>query len=267
MPISFDDSEFAETPDDAVADAVDRELEGLTTAESRAEAARDPLELEVERRFEIARYYQHVLRNGLFEAEGDENAAMVETEIRGFVRERLELLMGVRQAQPKPAPAQFSAEEMMALKKLLKRLLGKPDLITAEPVPVKQPKPAPVLKKVPPAPEAPVRRGPGRPPKQQPPAPAKPAPAKPKKSEKREPKTFKGTPPPGEAHIGDVIEEDGHRFEIAEHLDGSPYRKLLDEQVRPPGYRPMASAQAQADAMAALAANQISILEQKGKIF
>jgi len=52
---------------------------------------------EAERRFEIAQYYKLLLKDNLFQNR-NETADIVENEIRGFIRERLGVLLGVKTA-------------------------------------------------------------------------------------------------------------------------------------------------------------------------
>lgn len=69
----------------------------------------------VEKRLEVAQYYQTFLQESFFD---DDSAAaqMVESEIRGFVRERLNVLMGVKEGSS--AGVSFTNQEVEVLKKL-----------------------------------------------------------------------------------------------------------------------------------------------------
>ena len=78
---------------------------------------------EVDRRFDIAYCYRLLLQQPLFD-EGLSASEIVEEEIRAFVRQRLEVLMGVTSDLNEVAFTTFSQEEIVALKALAGKILG-----------------------------------------------------------------------------------------------------------------------------------------------
>lgn len=89
---------------------------------------------EAERRFARAQYYQALLKEQLFQDDNSQTATEVVTEIRGFIRSRLAVLLGIQQERSQVADV-FSAEEVKALKQVAARVLKKPDIVQAPAVP------------------------------------------------------------------------------------------------------------------------------------
>ncbi len=137
---------------------------------------------EVDDRLEIATYYRSLLRNPLFN-ENTRAAKIVEREHRAFIRERLEILLSIREASTvQPAVSPFTSEEVEGLKILIGQMRKKGMLTTpgTAPTPTPQPVPQAVTPPVRTAPQpAPVRRAPTQAPQRQaaptPKAPVKPA--------------------------------------------------------------------------------------------
>lgn len=104
---------------------------------SDTEDADDLLE-EAERRFHKASFYKEIIKNDIFSG-SDEIGQEVEAEFKTWARQRLAELLGL--SQPKPdVDAVFSADQILALKRIADNLLQKPSLIQKmEPPP--QPKP------------------------------------------------------------------------------------------------------------------------------
>lgn len=104
-----------------------------------------PLDSAVEDRILLIQAYSVLLGNGyLFEArsaEGDQ----VNREVRQFIREKLNVLLGMAAPQPQRAAVLFNPEEVDALKKLAKAAISR---FGAAPVQA-SPAPAPQLKRVP----------------------------------------------------------------------------------------------------------------------
>lgn len=81
-------------------------------------------------RLEQGNLYKMLLKHDLFDGvEADPRAVQnVQREIRTFIRERLEILVGLRQdpkLQPKTQSLGFSSEEVMLLKGMLSKVLNK----------------------------------------------------------------------------------------------------------------------------------------------
>ncbi len=188
----YDDTEFDDPPADDVAAATEQAADTFVqslVSPPATEPADDPEDYmsEVDRRFEIASHYRELLRAPLFRGGGDA-AGIVEDEVRGFVRERLETLMGMREER-RPvevvvAPKDFDPDELQALKAVARKLLDRnPAAPVVVPAPVKadpsvQPAAAPVAPPV--APQVHSRQPPAsttppvRPRRGRPPGPAKP---------------------------------------------------------------------------------------------
>ncbi len=130
---------------------------------------------EVEKRLEVAQYYRLLLNDSLFQ-EPTEASLKVEEEVRGFIKSRLGVLLGIKQE----TSDLFSAEEVETLKELssigtegvqvVKAIVGKvskkPVLLesrtekTEPKLKVQPAKPKPALKK---AVEAPKKDSPSKP--------------------------------------------------------------------------------------------------------
>ena len=105
------------------------------------------LNKELERRLELAYLYRLILNENLFEGDDSECKRVVESEIRAFIRSRLEFLMGIKKEpiQNQQVELPFDKEEMAVLKALIKAARKKPEI--AENVKIEN-KPQPSLKKV-----------------------------------------------------------------------------------------------------------------------
>ncbi|SRR6266851_83501 len=106
---------------------------------------------EVEKRLDIAQYYNLILKDNLFEEE-TESSQTVQNELREFIRGRLAVLLGMKPEEKKaepPPPPLFDQEEVAALKALAARVLKRPDLVAPlAPAPAKPSSAPPALKKV-----------------------------------------------------------------------------------------------------------------------
>lgn len=188
---------------------------------------------EAERRFARAQYYRALLSESIFGDDSSQNATEVVEEIRGFIRSRLAVLLGVRIEPVQKAESVFSDEELQVLKAVCSKVLKKPSLIQETPK-------APTLKKV----EAPQR--PKVKPTQSPTAPqprAQAAVAKASAASKPTPtvtseqitvdnKTYtKILMPDGNEFWQD---RGGNRYAIGTNDEGKHYFKSLNVQARPP---------------------------------
>jgi len=162
MPrVDFDDSDFQEDGEDAYAQDVEEMFSNIgrrpspatpvpANVEKEAEAEEEdvPIEVltEVERRLELARYYRMLLSGGLFSGHSAVGR-QVELEVRGFVNQRLQVLLGISAEGQVAQEGGFSAEEVKVLKAVAKGLLKKkePTLNRTRPPPVT---PEPTLKPV-----------------------------------------------------------------------------------------------------------------------
>lgn len=186
----------------------------------------------VEERLELAHYYSLLLKHNVFGDDDSEPALKVLGEVRGFIRQRLAVLVGL-QVEPAVAATKqvFSDDEVAALKMVAAKVLKKPEIVKVPEV--KQlsvqpaPKPAPAL-----APVA-TKRPVGRPRKirlgrdvlSQAPA-ANPA---------KNPAKVAAKPPqePGaEIAIGEIHEVNGRRYKRVEHpVSGEPFDMDVSGQV------------------------------------
>jgi hypothetical protein len=113
---------------------------------------RERRKAEAKHRIRLAGYYEAAQESELFEDMSDVYARQVQAEVAAFLEQRIEVLTGVGEAPP---PAQFSAEEVQALKALAKTLLS--DDPSAGEVPQVERAPAPLP---PPPPERKVAQAP-----------------------------------------------------------------------------------------------------------
>ncbi len=88
---SFDDSEFADPVEE---DAVSQVLASVEE-EAQPEPEADPELSDVDLRLETADYYRAILGHEFFNVSSPA-AQVVDREIRTFIRERLEVLLGLR---------------------------------------------------------------------------------------------------------------------------------------------------------------------------
>lgn len=143
MPYDFDTSVDPETQDNEP--QIPQPIFDAAINPARPEPAETELgELmdEAEKRFAKAQYYRALLTESIFEGDESPTAGQVVEEIRGFIKERLAVLLGVK---PEPTHqvqrgSDFSEDETKILKQVAARLLKKPELA--------QPPPEPTLKKV-----------------------------------------------------------------------------------------------------------------------
>ena len=131
------EAEYASVADDGDPvgeEATDEQVAASLSPEISPEASYDALDLECEKRFEVAMYYRTLLKGRLFN-ESTDASKVVENEARAFFKERLEALLGIR--APKPTVVEqvlpFDKEEIAALKAVARRLVAKPELIEAKP--------------------------------------------------------------------------------------------------------------------------------------
>ena len=262
---SFDDSEFAEQPEneESQQDAADAALESLE--QSPAAVEEDPALQDVDLRLEIADYYRAILKHPFFDT-SVAAAKLVDSEIRGFIRERLEVLLGLRSPRESTEPVfQFTEEEAKALKIIAAKVNGKPSLVTGGPsvnkmptptakkptTPVVRPKPA--VRKIPAPPPAPSTK-----PAPKPAVAKKPeAPKKPEAKPQTKPAAKKPEPKPtGDAQTyintagqtvtlveGEVIEENGRKYKVVRNEAGTLFRRDITGQVVAPGRIPPMSVQ------------------------
>lgn len=215
----------------------------------------DEMMSEAEKRFAKAQYYQAVLKEQIFDADDSQSATEVVAEIRGFVRQRLAVLLGVVSDAPKKEEpsAIFSAEEIKALKAVAAKLTKKPELLEAPP--------QPHIKKMS-GPETPAAKA------QRPQA----AKASVSKAPVAKKKDVEGRKPPR----GEWLEIDGKKYQKAsdkrgEHWVGEDGQKYLIEKngagqfflknvtpvARPQGIRPLAPLNG--DQMSMIAANHVQV--------
>lgn len=268
---SFDDAEFKDQSGES--DAADEALASIEESPAREE--QDPELSDVDLRLETADYYRAILKHEFFDTESSA-AQVVDREIRSFIRERLEVLLGIRgprePVQAMQVTLPFEDEEIEALKLLAAKVLKKPGLIT-EPAPaVKKmatpepsqsekklaPKLKPAVKKVPapaPAPSTKPRAKPGPKPKSQAavrqPEEAPVAKSIGAPSQDSTPKVVDRLHDGGESQTfidskgnkvtlteGEIIEQNGQRFLVARNAEGTLYRKNITGQVAPPNRLP-----------------------------
>lgn len=264
---SFDEAEFADTPEDQPETEMASQAEAVLDAVDGAAAVSDETDdlLDVDLRLETADYYRAILRHSFFEVEG-QAAQIVDREIRGFIRERLEVLLGLREKAAAPAIVQaklpFDDNEVDALKALAARVLKKPSVVEERPLVKKMgtPPPArqavqvpkkPVVKRIPapapapsskpvvaakkPAPAPPVAEKPR----------AKPGPKPKPKPNPEDAQTFVSavTGKPVTLVEGEVIEENGKKFLVCRNEAGTLYRKDISGQVMPANRPPPMSPQ------------------------
>lgn len=170
------------------------------------------------RRLEIAQFYNMLLQHTFF-TEGSETSEIVEGEVRAFVEERLEILLGMRAAaekvvvqERKPTPADALTEpEVQALRMVASKLIRKPELAaSATPAP-QPPKPAPAVRQAPvPTPPPPVAKPAPMLAQVRPPAGSKPGKVKPKVAGKPGPKVA----PQEEVVLKEHPDHPGHMVEI-----------------------------------------------------
>lgn len=263
MPNAFEEeevdsreAEFAETPEENLLSLEPTEAqveESLSEATASEQTSIDALDLECEKRFEIAIYYRTLLKGRLFN-EDNEASKIVETEARAFFKERLEVLLGIRAPQaaaPMPQPLPFDQEEIAALKAVARRLVRKPELIEAHPAqPVlrRASIPAPV-----PQPVMPPRSAQPKPTVKKPAVAAGPKPAKVTYIPPKENGIVKDT--------GKIIEKDGKRYKVAVNDLGTAFKQDITGQGNPATRLPMPTGAMLGQATEMAATRQISKLD------
>lgn len=150
MPVDFDDEDIA----DVVEEVNNPEAQVLPVQPPEPDLEEQMSE--VEARLEMAQYYRLLLQDTIFEdPPSPEVAARVEDEIRGFIKGRMQVLVGV--GEPPAAKPQkiFTDAEVQALrtiaqpdvvealKALAAKVLKKPTILEAKPLPTEKPKAEP----------------------------------------------------------------------------------------------------------------------------
>ena len=191
---------------------------------------------EIEKRLKMAGAYKSVLDKKIVTDTDEDISCAIEDELKDFIKGRLEVLLGVR-ATPE-ASAHFTTTEVLILKTLAKRVLTTTD--EAEPVEEVSP-PTPSL----PAPSPAKKKAPVK-------AQPKPAPKPQKKAPPPEPVVEEEVEVKNsleEAEVGDIVEENGRRFEVIE-LNGKKFPKDITKQATSDYRLPMPNLQAAYQQMA-----------------
>jgi len=239
-------AEYAETPgDEPLEEVTEEQVDSVMSEPSRSQTSYDALDLECEKRFEVAMYYRTLLKGKLFN-ENTEASSTVENEARAFFKERLETLLGIR--APKPVAATqvlpFDKEEIAALKAVARRLVKKPELIEAKPV-------QPTLRQA-----------------------AVPAPIKPR-SAAPSPKPVRPTPPAAKTTVAptkggenEVVENtgktvrQGHKvYRVVKNELGTEFKQDITRQGHPVGMLPMPQGEMLGQVTAIQAGRQIDKLD------
>jgi hypothetical protein len=132
-------------------------MESLSTPDLDEELDDTGYMTEVDKRIEVTNYYRELLRSPLFGV-STEAARIVERKVRLFVKEQLEILLGMRRPDepavkvPPPPPLPFSELQVTALQVWANKLLSKPEVAPAAP----PPKPEPQVRTVAPPAQKPV---------------------------------------------------------------------------------------------------------------
>lgn len=176
--------------------------------------------MDVDLRLATADHYRAIVKNKFFADESTPAAQLVDREMRAFVKNRLEVLLGLRQEREEPVAhvSEFSPEEVSALKALAAKVMGKPQLVSNTTVAPKQ-----EIKTAGPVTVAPTVKPPKIPT-------SKPAKPKVTKVPTGVPKTKATIDNNGQKVLlveGQVTEESGRRFEVVRNDAGDLYRKDL----------------------------------------
>jgi hypothetical protein len=200
----FSDEEFGEEH----AEAANAALDELTAPpapqvdEDAEDAEIEDLGEDVERRLEVASLFKTLLQGRLFD-ESTNAAKFVEKRVKAFVKSELKALIGMGQPMRPTVEADFSAEEVGALKAVAAKVLNKGAVPAAPAAPVApqlRSRPIPSTPTVAPRPATPTSKAP-------PPKPAaKPAPAKPAAKPTQAPPSSKKT-----AVVSEYVTEEGER--------------------------------------------------------
>lgn len=223
-----------------------------------AERVEDELS-EVDRRLTDAQYLRQLTNVDLFH-DGSESASRISAMLRAWAFEQMESLLGMRApAAPASAPSDFSAEEVLVLKKVAGRFLaGSPQEAP------KAPKAPPVPRlSVPPPPKPIIQPRPA----QKPPVASKPVPGSSRRVARPAPNVSAADKPLDELRgdfdqvmaervrslsPGEVFEEDGKTWKVVERPDnGEKSAVIVHKQVRSPTAMPMPTGSAMARATAA----------------
>ena len=258
---TFDEEEYAENAEDTL-----RDLERVAKTPTKApETEEVDVLADVDLRLDTADYYRAIINHDFFESDS-RAAQVVLQEVRAFIKERLEILLGIRGSfEQEPL---FTQEEVQALKVVASKVLGKPALVAgvsqADSPKLQVPeRRKPQIRKVtvlkpetkkaaPPPPQRAVL-----PPQKTP----SPPPATETVSVKAEPpKAKKQLKPPKDAVTqtyidtdgnqvtlvqGSVIEENGIKFKVVMNDQGTLYRKSISHQVIPSNRTPPPSSAAE----------------------
>lgn len=153
MPVDFDEEDLSGVVEETMGEPAPPEL---PVQEQDLESQMS----EVEARFEVAQYYRLLLNDSLFQDPPNPSVAnRVETEIRAFIKTRMQALMGIAVDAPGKI---FSDSEVQvlrtlaqpdvseALKALAAKVLKKPAILDAKPLAkaAAEPKREPTLRKV-----------------------------------------------------------------------------------------------------------------------
>lgn len=188
---------------------------------------------EIEKRLKMAGAYRSVLDQKILSDADEQISNAIEDELKDFIKGRLEVLLGVR-ATPEAA-AHFTTTEVLVLKSLAKKLLSTKDepedvpdeeqeeeVVAKPPKKVAQPKPQPKPKAAPkPKTTKTAPKQEALPPQEVP------------ETDDREVKSSMEF-----AEIGDIVEENGRRYEIIE-LNGKMFPKDITKQAVSSGRLPM----------------------------
>lgn len=104
----------------------DQAMADMSTPDDNQEYSED-YSNEIDKRLEVAAYYQQLRRGSLFTSD-TEASRIVEREVRRFVQQRLEVLVGMRAAEPAPqvqVKLPFTEPQITALTVWADRLLKK----------------------------------------------------------------------------------------------------------------------------------------------
>lgn len=273
------------------ADAV---LESLEEPQQE-ESEENPELSDVDLRLETADYYRAILKHDFFNTDTPA-ASIVDQEIRTFIRERLEILLGLRAPRPEAAN-QFSDEEVEALKVVASKILGRPSLV-GEPTVRKMPtpatkansappmKPKPTVRKIPAPAAAPstkpkakqtVAKTEAKKPEPEKPAPAVEAAPKPAAAPSQSPTAIIVKEPGLEGGIeqsyvdrngvthtlveGSIIEEGGRRFKIEANGAGTLFRRDITGQLAPANRLPPMNVQQMSIYSQQMAEQQLGMLD------
>lgn len=164
MPVDFDEDIMPVDFDETDVSGAIEEVSLPRPVQNRTDDRFDDQMSEVEKRLEMAQYYRLVLNDTIFnDPPNPDIADRVENEIREFVRGRMSLLVGVGE-EKKEVQSPFSEAEVLALrtiaqpdvvsalKALAAKVLKKPQILDAKPLPAAPEKPKvmrePTLKKI-----------------------------------------------------------------------------------------------------------------------